>query len=159
MSETESPQGERAQSETESPQGERGAMRAGRSELARAGLSEERAQSETWSLPEGSVSSGWTELCSLADVPEGTAVRIETDREPVCVVHTEGEVFAIRDVCSHAEVPLSEGELEGTTVECWLHGSRFDLRTGKPTGLPATEPVPVYATTVENGTVLARLES
>ena len=58
-----------------------------------------------------------------------------------------------------AEVPLSEGEVEGTTVECWLHGSRFDLRTGKPTGLPATEPVPVYDTKIEGDTVLVEMES
>ncbi len=102
-------------------------------------------------------------VCRLADVPDGTAVRVEVgtgaDMVPICVVHTEGEVFAIRDVCSHADVPLSEGEVEGTTVECWLHGSRFDLRTGKPTGLPATAPVPVYATVVEGDQVLVRLES
>jgi 3-phenylpropionate/trans-cinnamate dioxygenase ferredoxin subunit len=101
----------------------------------------------------------WTPVCALADVPEGTAVRVDVGDEPVCIAHTEGQVFAIRDVCSHAEVPLSEGELEGTTVECWLHGSRFDLRTGEPTGLPATEPVPIYETSVEDGTVLVRLES
>ena len=98
-------------------------------------------------------------VCRLADVPEGTAVRVEVGAEPLCVVHTEGEVFAIRDVCSHADVPLSEGEVEGTTVECWLHGSRFDLRTGKPTGLPATAPVPVYDTVIEGDQVLVRLES
>ena len=96
-------------------------------------------------------------VCKLADIPDGTAVRVEVGTEPLCIVHTEGEVFAIRDVCSHADVPLSEGELEGTTVECWLHGSRFDLRTGKPTGLPATIPVPVFETTVEDGNVLVHL--
>ena len=53
---------------------------------------------------------------------------------PVAVVRAEGEVFALHDVCSHEEVPLSEGEIYDHTVECWLHGSCFDLRTGKPTG-------------------------
>ena len=77
----------------------------------------------------------------------------------MCLVHTEDEVFAIRDECSHADIPLSEGEVDGSTVECWLHGSRFDLRTGKPTGLPATEPVPVYETKIEGDDVLVRLES
>ena len=101
----------------------------------------------------------WSRACALADVPEGSAVHVDIGDEPVCVAHTEGQVFAVRDVCSHAEVPLSEGELEGTTVECWLHGSRFDLRTGKPTGPPATEPVPTYETRTENGDVLVRLES
>jgi 3-phenylpropionate/trans-cinnamate dioxygenase ferredoxin component len=103
--------------------------------------------------------SDWTRVCALADVPEGAAVRVDVGTEPVCLVRVQGEVFAIRDVCSHADVPLSEGEVEGTTVECWLHGSRFDLRTGTPTGLPATEPVPVYETTIEDDSVLVRLES
>ena len=102
---------------------------------------------------------GWVAACELADVPEGGTVRVELGDEPVCLVRTSGEVFAIRDVCSHADVPLSEGEVEDTTVECWLHGSRFDLRTGKPTGLPATQPVPVYDTKIEGETVLVRLES
>ncbi len=60
------------------------------------------------------------------------------------------EVFAIQDQCSHAAVALSEGEVDDCTVECWLHGSRFDLRTGKPTGLPATEPVATFPVDVRD---------
>ena len=101
----------------------------------------------------------WHPVCRVEDVPDGGAVRVEIGDVPVCLVRAEGRVYAIHDVCSHAEVPLSEGEIEDTTVECWLHGSRFDLQTGKPTGLPATEPVPVYDTTIEGETVLVRLES
>jgi 3-phenylpropionate/trans-cinnamate dioxygenase ferredoxin subunit len=98
-------------------------------------------------------------VCRLADVPDGTAVRVEVgQRAGVRRAHRR-RGLRDPDVCSHADVPLSEGEVEGTTVECWLHGSRFDLRTGKPTGLPATAPVPVYETTVEDGMVLVRLES
>jgi 3-phenylpropionate/trans-cinnamate dioxygenase ferredoxin subunit len=104
---------------------------------------------------------GWQPACPLADIPDGAAARVEfgtgSELVPVCLVHTEGEVFAIRDVCSHADVPLSEGEVEGTTVECWLHGSRFDLRSGKPTGLPATVPVPIYETKISDGTVYINL--
>jgi 3-phenylpropionate/trans-cinnamate dioxygenase ferredoxin subunit len=133
-------------SEREGPQRERGATTAGGPALAPGRRSEERAES-------------WQVACPVADIPDGAAVRVEFGIEPVCVVHTEGEVFAIRDVCSHADIPLSEGDVEGTTVECWLHGSRFDLRTGKPTGLPATVPVPVYETKIEGDDVLVRLES
>ena len=52
---------------------------------------------------------------------------------------------------------LDEGEIEGCTLECWLHGSRFDLRTGEPTGLPAIEPVPVYPVEVRDGDVYVSL--
>ncbi|HEX5493905.1 MAG TPA: non-heme iron oxygenase ferredoxin subunit [Mycobacteriales bacterium] len=106
-------------------------------------------------------STDFESACRLAEVPESGAVRVEVAGRPVAIVRSDGEVFAIGDVCSHAEVPLSEGEVDGATIECWLHGSRFDLRTGKPTGLPATKPVPVYPVRIEgNGddaVVLVRL--
>jgi 3-phenylpropionate/trans-cinnamate dioxygenase ferredoxin subunit len=101
----------------------------------------------------------YTRACAVADVADGTAVRVVLDGVPVAVVRSDGDVYAIHDVCSHANVALSEGEIEGQTLECWLHGSRFDLRSGKPTGLPATVPVPIYETKIEDGTVLVRLES
>jgi 3-phenylpropionate/trans-cinnamate dioxygenase ferredoxin component len=91
--------------------------------------------------------------CSVADVPEGTAHRVVLDGRPIAVVHTEGQWFAVSDVCSHADVSLAEGDVDGCTLECWLHGSRFDLRTGQPSGPPATTPVPVYPVSVEGDTV------
>ena len=90
--------------------------------------------------------------CPLADIPPDGAVHVDLAGVPVAVVRAGGEVFAIHDVCSHAEVPLSEGDIYDTTIECWLHGSCFDLRTGKPTGLPATQPVPVYQTSIDDST-------
>jgi 3-phenylpropionate/trans-cinnamate dioxygenase ferredoxin subunit len=102
--------------------------------------------------------SEFVRACALADVAEGEALGVELGGEPVAIVRAQGEVFAIRDVCSHAEVPLSEGEVDGCTIECWLHGSRFDLRTGKPTAMPATEPVPVYPVKVEGGDVLVAID-
>ena len=91
--------------------------------------------------------------CSVADVPEGTARRVVVDGEPVAVVHAQGQWFAVSDVCSHADVSLSEGEVDGCTLECWLHGSRFDLRTGAPSGPPATTPIEVFPVSVEGDTV------
>jgi 3-phenylpropionate/trans-cinnamate dioxygenase ferredoxin subunit len=86
--------------------------------------------------------------CALSDVPEDEALAVTLGAQDVAVARHGDEVFAVEDVCSHANVPLSEGEVEDCTVECWLHGSRFDLRTGKPTGLPATEPVATFAVEV-----------
>jgi len=92
--------------------------------------------------------------CSLADIPDVGAHRVVLNGEPVAVVRDEeGDLHAISDTCSHAEVSLSEGEVYGTTIECWLHGSCFDLRTGEPTALPAVKPVPVYPLTVEGDDV------
>jgi 3-phenylpropionate/trans-cinnamate dioxygenase ferredoxin subunit len=95
--------------------------------------------------------------CALADVPEDGALGVDVEGTPVAVVRAEGEVYALHDVCSHAEVPLSEGEVYDHTVECWLHGSCFDVRTGVPTGPPATVPVPVYPVKIEDGDVFVAL--
>jgi 3-phenylpropionate/trans-cinnamate dioxygenase ferredoxin subunit len=92
--------------------------------------------------------------CALSELTSDTPLRVEVDGVDVAVVRHGGEVFAIEDECSHAAVALSEGDVADCTIECWLHGSRFDLRTGKPTGLPATTPVPVFAVRVDGDDVL-----
>ncbi|MFD3554802.1 bifunctional 3-phenylpropionate/cinnamic acid dioxygenase ferredoxin subunit [Streptomyces goshikiensis] len=96
----------------------------------------------------------YVKACALSELEEDTPKRVELDGTPVSIVSTEGEVFAINDICSHANVSLSEGEVEDCMIECWLHGSAFDLRTGKPSGLPATRPVSVYPVKIEGGSVL-----
>ncbi|GAB3810273.1 non-heme iron oxygenase ferredoxin subunit [Micromonospora zhanjiangensis] len=97
-------------------------------------------------------------ICSAEDIPKGTAIRATVDDTDLAVVHAEdGNFYAVYDECSHAAVALSEGEVDGCTLECWLHGSRFDLRTGEPTGLPATEPVPVYPVEVRDGDIYVAL--
>ena len=97
--------------------------------------------------------------CSLTDLPDEGAIRVDLAGKPVCVARSGGQVYALRDVCSHADVPLSEGDVEDGAIECWLHGSLFDLKTGQPSGLPATKPVPTYAVTVEGDDVLVQMES
>ncbi|MEV6208799.1 bifunctional 3-phenylpropionate/cinnamic acid dioxygenase ferredoxin subunit [Kitasatospora sp. NPDC051914] len=92
--------------------------------------------------------------CSLSDLAEDVPRRVELNGVPVSVVRTDEGVFAINDTCSHANVSLSEGEVDDCMIECWLHGSSFDLRTGKPSGLPATKPVAVYPVKIEGDDVL-----
>ncbi|WP_018156073.1 non-heme iron oxygenase ferredoxin subunit [Demetria terragena] len=93
-------------------------------------------------------------VCRLDELPIGEAAAAEIDGTRVAIVRTsEREVHAINDRCSHANVSLSEGEVDGCSLECWLHGSRFDLITGAPTSLPATQPVAVYPVRVDNDEV------
>jgi 3-phenylpropionate/trans-cinnamate dioxygenase ferredoxin component len=99
------------------------------------------------------VAADMTRVAALSDIPEGGTLAVEVDGVEVALVRTSEEVFAIRDECSHASIALSEGEVEGCEIECWLHGSMFDLRTGKPTNLPATEPVPIYPCKVDGDEV------
>jgi 3-phenylpropionate/trans-cinnamate dioxygenase ferredoxin subunit len=89
--------------------------------------------------------------CAVGDVRDNEPLGVTVDDMEIAVARHGDEFFAIQDLCSHAEVALSEGDVEDCTIECWLHGSRFDLRTGKPTGLPATEPVATFPIDVRPG--------
>jgi 3-phenylpropionate/trans-cinnamate dioxygenase ferredoxin component len=97
--------------------------------------------------------SGFVHACAAAEVPRGGLRRVEINGEPVVIVRANGEFYAMSDVCSHDEVALSDGDLEGTTLECWLHGARFDVRTGRPMCPPATNYVPVYHVKLESDQV------
>jgi 3-phenylpropionate/trans-cinnamate dioxygenase ferredoxin subunit len=70
---------------------------------------------------------------------EGKPVAVDVDGVAVCVARVGDEVFAVADTCTHSEASLSEGEITGTKIECWLHGAEFDLRTGQALTPPATE--------------------
>ncbi|TQM84256.1 3-phenylpropionate/trans-cinnamate dioxygenase ferredoxin subunit [Saccharothrix saharensis] len=94
-------------------------------------------------------------VCSLTDLDDRKPAAFEVGDEctPVVLVRDGDAVHALRDLCSHAEVALSEGEVTRKGVECWLHGSCFDLRTGRPSSPPATEPVDVFAVELRGGDV------
>jgi 3-phenylpropionate/trans-cinnamate dioxygenase ferredoxin subunit len=98
--------------------------------------------------------SNFQRICAIDDVKPESAIPVEIDGVEVAVVHSNGTFYAIADECSHASIPLSEGDVGEGEIECYLHGSRFDLRTGEPLGLPATEPVAVYACQVFDDEVL-----
>jgi 3-phenylpropionate/trans-cinnamate dioxygenase ferredoxin subunit len=92
----------------------------------------------------------------LAELAPGTATRIEVDGRPIAIIRIGDDVYAIGDICSHANVSLSEGEVivEDREIECWKHGSTFSLETGEPQTLPATQAVPVYEAHVEDGEIV-----
>jgi 3-phenylpropionate/trans-cinnamate dioxygenase ferredoxin subunit len=75
---------------------------------------------------------------------DGKPIAIEVDGTPVCVVKVADEVFAVADTCTHSEASLSEGEVTGNKIECWLHGAEFDLKTGKALTPPATESLKTF---------------
>jgi len=104
-----------------------------------------------------SVEETYQRACPLAELGDGEATRVELDGVHLALAADQADRHAVSDVCSHAEISLSEGEVDGLTIECWLHGSRFDLVTGHPTGLPATKPIPVYPVKIEGDDVYVSL--
>ena len=91
--------------------------------------------------------------CSVDEVRDDVATAVLVDDLEVAVARDGDDFYAVQDVCSHAQVALTEGEVADCTIECWLHGSTFDLRTGKPTVPPATEPVSTFPVEVRDGEV------
>lgn len=90
---------------------------------------------------------------SLNTLTENVPVKVEFEGKDLCVVRQGSEVFAIDDLCSHAEASLSEGEVSPGKIECWLHGAEFDLRTGEALTPPASAPVMNYVVTIEGDEV------
>lgn len=97
---------------------------------------------------------GWVMVAVLADVPEGATRLVEVDGAPVCLYNLAGTLFATQDTCTHAEASLSEGFIEGDAIECPLHQSMFDIRTGRVLNPPATKDLRVYRVDVQDDAIL-----
>ena len=81
-------------------------------------------------------------LCEKSEVACGSVKRI--DELDIALFNLDGTFFAIKDVCTHDQAPLSEGELDGDTIVCPWHGACFSVRTGEALSLPAIEPVETF---------------
>jgi 3-phenylpropionate/trans-cinnamate dioxygenase ferredoxin subunit len=101
--------------------------------------------------------------CSRSAIEPGEALRLdgpETEGVPIAIFHTDdGEFFAVDDTCTHQDASLADGWLEGCEVECPLHASRFDLRTGAVDAPPAKLPIRTHAVTVSDETVYVTMSS
>ncbi len=95
-----------------------------------------------------------TRVCTDADLAPATAIKVVLEGISIAVVKdSDGTVHAIGDTCTHGDISLSEGFVEGDALECWAHGSKFSLATGKPLNFPAYEPVPVFTATIVDGDI------
>jgi 3-phenylpropionate/trans-cinnamate dioxygenase ferredoxin component len=102
----------------------------------------------------------FVKVAALASLPERGLVPVEAGGEKIVLVTTgDGAVYALKDRCSHANFPLSDGQvLDGNRVECQYHGAKFDAATGRALALPAIRPVPTYEVRVEGEDVLVSVE-
>ena len=100
----------------------------------------------------------FSRACAVTEVSAETALAVEVGGVDVAVVNSDGCYYAVADECSHASIPLSEGDVGNGEIECYLHGSRFDLKTGEPTGLPATEPVAVYPCQLDGDQIMVDVD-
>jgi 3-phenylpropionate/trans-cinnamate dioxygenase ferredoxin subunit len=96
------------------------------------------------------------EICPIAELPAGDARRIESE-PPIAVFNIDGVLYAIDDTCTHADASLADGYLDGCFVQCPYHLAPFDLRTGRPTSLPATKPVRTHTVEVRDDVIVVLL--
>lgn len=99
-------------------------------------------------------------ICPVEDIKPGKAIRVKVGDLAIAIVRTKaGEVKAIDDKCSHGEISLSEGFVDGDTIECWAHGAKFSLDTGAALTLPAFEPVATYEVIIDNDDVYLEIDA
>jgi 3-phenylpropionate/trans-cinnamate dioxygenase ferredoxin subunit len=100
------------------------------------------------------------DVCPLQELPSGAMRLVRWEDLEIGVFNCDGTVYAIEDRCSHDDGPLVEGSLDQTacTIECPRHGSRFDLKTGRPLSLPAYEPVDTFSVVIDDEMIKLEVE-
>ena len=97
-------------------------------------------------------------VCPTSALPPGEATRVDGE-EPIAVFNVDGDFYAIDDTCTHQDASLADGWIDGCAVECPLHASCFDLRTGKASGPPAKTPVRTHRVVVQDGMIYVQAET
>ena len=97
--------------------------------------------------------SEFREVARLDDLAPGEVIAVEVDGVAIALARdTDGSIHALGNTCTHESVALSDGEVWESSLECWKHGSQFDLHTGQPRQRPASAPTPVYPVHIDTGT-------
>lgn len=96
------------------------------------------------------MATDFTPVAQLNDLKTGKMLRVNVGEQNILLANVEDEIYAVEDMCSHEDASLYNGALKGRCVECPLHGSHFDLKTGEPQQEPATEAIKTFAVKIEN---------
>lgn len=100
----------------------------------------------------------WIRVASVDEIPDDEALQVKAGTSLVALVKFENDVYAVSDICTHELAYMSEGWVDGPCIECPLHGSSFDVRTGKVMSLPATRDLPTFDVKVTDGEVFVLVE-
>jgi 3-phenylpropionate/trans-cinnamate dioxygenase ferredoxin subunit len=99
-------------------------------------------------------------VAGLNNIQPGGLLSVEAGGVPICLARLEsGDVYAVSNICSHEEIELADGDLQGKELECPAHGSRFDVITGAADGFPAENPIATYPVTVDGDDIYVELQS
>ncbi len=99
----------------------------------------------------------WIRVADLGECPPGNLLEVEAGPDGIVLANVDGDLYALANRCSHQDLPLSDGELEGDRLECLYHGATFDVCSGKAMALPAIRPVETYAVKVRDEEVYVQI--
>lgn len=99
----------------------------------------------------------WVKAATAADIAEGAVIGVLIEGEDIAIYNVDGAYHATENICTHAMARLSDGYLEGGTIECPLHAGRFDIRTGCVVAPPPSAPLRVFAVRLDGGDILVNL--
>ena len=100
----------------------------------------------------------WTDATAFDDVPDDDVTSVQLDGRDIALYKVEGSVFATDNTCTHGHARLCDGFLEGHEIECPLHQGKFDVRDGRPTCAPVTEPLRSYPVKVDGQRVYLQID-
>ncbi len=106
---------------------------------------------------DGATTMRWVKVAVLDRCPPGNLLGVEVDESKIVLANVDGDIYALQDECSHQEFPLSDGELEGTELECVYHGATFDVCSGQARQLPAVQPVKTYEVEVRGDEIYVQI--
>ena len=100
----------------------------------------------------------WVRAAARRDLSAGEVIGVEVGGQSIAIYDSDGELFATDNVCTHAYARLSDGWLDGKTIECPLHAARFDVRSGKVLDPPATEDLKTYPVRLVDDEIQVKLD-
>jgi nitrite reductase/ring-hydroxylating ferredoxin subunit len=101
---------------------------------------------------------GWVRVAKRGDLAEGEVLGVEAAGKEIALYDADGRLFATDNICTHAYARLSDGWLDAEVIECPLHAARFDIRSGKVLGPPATEDLKTYPVRLVGEDIEIRIE-
>ena len=99
----------------------------------------------------------WIPIAKVGDVAPSDVRRCEVQDRCIALFNLEGRLYATADICTHAHAHLSDGYIDGETVECPLHQGLFHIPTGRAMAPPVTEDLATYPVRIEGEDVLIQL--
>ena len=96
----------------------------------------------------------FVKVAQTSDLAPGQMKQVQAGDELILLVNLDGEYYAMDDICSHAYAPLTQGDLNGEEVECPLHGSAFNVKTGEVLSPPANQSLETFAVRIEGDDIL-----